>query len=492
MYKGRTNLSFKINSVYFDGRDLSFIQNSSESHADNYVTVIVGKNSSGKSRLLSAIISSFESLDCDERILRTRYSFYKRSPTLTNFNLTYEVGGVENKLYVNNGVCQLEKHSGTEAMPTKIIASSTSPYDKFPLQRNFYKRNYEENGRYSYLGTKEQRGSQSTTALLERVINSLFQASRESKEKLLKLHHVFNFLGYFPKLSVTYVFDMSPQRFLKYFDEGDIFDNASINRHPRLRFAIEKIKIEQIPVFDIKKAFYQLDDFALGKREVIFDLNFENGCFEIGSFDMFTHTHLLRNLGLMRLADISLYSDLPGKETVSIQEASSGEQSIIATILGIASEIENNSLICIDEPEISLHPEWQEKFIDLLLTTFASYEGCHFILATHSPQILARIKGKYCSILKMDTGQLLSTDEYYKKSSDFQLATLLDTPGFSNEYLAREALNVITVIGMGNIDSLLNSKKINLLFNVRHLLDDTDPVAGLIDAIKLAVEESKK
>lgn len=483
-------MSFKIEKVFFDDRILPLTNNDYPSNNDNFVTVIVGKNSIGKSRLLSAIISSFESLDSDKRIEKVHYSFNKSSIPLSDFSLSYQFNEEKNKIYVKKGLCFFEGESSTTFLPKKIIASSTSAYDKFPFQRGVYNRNYEETGRYRYFGTKEHRGLQSTTTLLDRVINSLFKASIDSKDKLLKLNHVFSFLGYSPRLTVSYHFDTSPKRFLAYFNKEN--EHNHLDRHPRIRHALDKIENDNILASEVIEAYEQLDDFSMGKREIIFDVDFNNGNFKVGSLDMFTHTHLLRSLGLMRLSDISLYSDQSGKEIVSIREASSGEQSIIATILGIASEIENDSLICIDEPEISLHPEWQEKFIDLLMETFSNYEGCHFIIATHSPQILARIQGKNCSILKMDTGQLLSANKYYKKSSDFQLATLLDAPGYSNEYLAREALSIITTIGTGNIEKLHSSNKLKLLLDIRPLLDNIDPVAGLIDAIDLAMKDQKQ
>ena len=39
----------------------------------------------------------------------------------------------------------------------------------------------------------------------------------------------------------------------------------------------------------------------------------------------------------------------------------------------------------IDEPELSLHPEWQSRFTDWLLTSNASQQ---FFISTHSPEIL--------------------------------------------------------------------------------------------------------
>ncbi|MBY8186655.1 ATP-binding protein [Vibrio fluvialis] len=36
--------------------------------------------------------------------------------------------------------------------------------------------------------------------------------------------------------------------------------------------------------------------------------------------------------------------------------------------LGIISSIDDDALILIDEPEISLHPSWQQKFVEILHT----------------------------------------------------------------------------------------------------------------------------
>src|SRR5690606_29722985 len=43
-----------------------------------------------------------------------------------------------------------------------------------------------------------------------------------------------------------------------------------------------------------------------------------------------------------------------------------------------------NSIILIDEPEISLHPNWQIQYMNLLQSAFADYTDCHFIISSHS------------------------------------------------------------------------------------------------------------
>ncbi|EEF93807.1 hypothetical protein CATMIT_01556, partial [Catenibacterium mitsuokai DSM 15897] len=77
---------------------------------------------------------------------------------------------------------------------------------------------------------------------------------------------------------------------------------------------------------------------------------------------------ILMDIGLVRLMDIRAIKDNYGP--ISLRSASSGEQCMLVLMLGIAGYIEDGSVILIDEPEISLHPEWQEDFMDLLKASF--------------------------------------------------------------------------------------------------------------------------
>ena len=66
---------------------------------------------------------------------------------------------------------------------------------------------------------------------------------------------------------------------------------------------------------------------------------------------------------------------------------SSGEQHMIILFYNLLFKCEENSLILIDEPEISLHISWQNNFINDLLRikTITPFE---VIIATHSPDII--------------------------------------------------------------------------------------------------------
>ena len=69
---------------------------------------------------------------------------------------------------------------------------------------------------------------------------------------------------------------------------------------------------------------------------------------------------------------------------ISFDSCSSGEKHILFAYLGILSRIKDGTLILIDEPEISLHPEWQIRYISTLNKLFNKYRNCCFVLASHS------------------------------------------------------------------------------------------------------------
>lgn len=84
---------------------------------------------------------------------------------------------------------------------------------------------------------------------------------------------------------------------------------------------------------------------------------------EINNLDILNSLSILASYDLIELVDIKF---IKNKNSFHLTDASSGELSLIFNLLSIAGEIENDSLILIDEPEISLHPEWQSEFIPLL------------------------------------------------------------------------------------------------------------------------------
>jgi len=75
-----------------------------------------------------------------------------------------------------------------------------------------------------------------------------------------------------------------------------------------------------------------------------------------------------------------------GKEFY-INQASSGEKEIINFLLGVFAFNINNGIIIIDEPELHLHPRWQNVLLDLFIE-LSTLTKNQFILSTHSPTFI--------------------------------------------------------------------------------------------------------
>ena len=73
--------------------------------------------------------------------------------------------------------------------------------------------------------------------------------------------------------------------------------------------------------------------------------------------------------------------------TLDLERLSSGEQHELVILYELLFRTKSNSLILIDEPELSLHVLWQEQFVKDLRVT-AGVSNFRAIIATHSPEII--------------------------------------------------------------------------------------------------------
>lgn len=73
--------------------------------------------------------------------------------------------------------------------------------------------------------------------------------------------------------------------------------------------------------------------------------------------------------------------------TLGVTELSSGEQHQLVLFYELLFASSGIALFLIDEPEISLHVEWQRAFISDI-EKVGQLTGAHFLVATHSPQII--------------------------------------------------------------------------------------------------------
>jgi hypothetical protein len=83
---------------------------------------------------------------------------------------------------------------------------------------------------------------------------------------------------------------------------------------------------------------------------------------------------------------------LVSNQALRESDLSSGQWSWLYNLATLCVELDDHSLVLIDEPENSLHPRWQRDFVSTLSAILKCCEGCHSIVATHSALIASGVR----------------------------------------------------------------------------------------------------
>lgn len=119
-----------------------------------------------------------------------------------------------------------------------------------------------------------------------------------------------------------------------------------------------------------------------------------------------------------------------------------------------------------------------------LQEVFANFSGCHFVIATHSPQIVSGLTSNNGYVLNLEEKELYHSFEYAKRSADFQLAEVFHTPGQNNEYLLRITLLLLTKLTRREELNSEDIETLATLVSLRKNMSNSDPVYHLIGQVE--------
>ena len=112
---------------------------------------------------------------------------------------------------------------------------------------------------------------------------------------------------------------------------------------------------------------------------------------------------------------LSVY--LKSSKNYSEALAGSGETAICSLVYKIYNS-DNNSLVLLDEPEVSLHPGAQKRFIEFLLAV-AKFKKCQIVISSHSPSIIENLPRKSLRLAKINDLGLVEIIEDVSKDEVF-------------------------------------------------------------------------
>jgi predicted ATP-binding protein involved in virulence len=145
----------------------------------------------------------------------------------------------------------------------------------------------------------------------------------------------------------------------------------------------------------------------------------------------------------------------------------------------MASAVEHGALILIDEPEVSLHPEWQRKYLDLIQACFGSFSGSHFVIATHSPLVIGDMPENNSRVISLDDKAGLDRQTLSGESADFVLVNAFNVASPKNYYLRDLVAQALTMAAENKLQSKEFENLINRLLNIEPLMVES-PIRTLI------------
>ncbi|WP_342410197.1 AAA family ATPase [Paenibacillus sp. FSL R10-2778] len=436
-YKNINNLKLTFNKPeikYFDDMNLS---------------IIVGENGTGKSSILQFMTQIF----CP----RDRYQ-YKQTVENSKFSIEYELMG-EMVEYNSNMNYPLEH-------PEKLIVSSYAVFDQFasrypsarPGNIDF---DAPPETSYIYSGPAIAR-----TSTLEPLIYAFLQAIYLPEALVKNKGSYKRLLDRIGFKKVAFI-EIAQENKVVRSEYNRMYGLAKDDSVPELDLLIDSLKTMKIDARTLNKDM-KLDSLKAGLNYIVtpemLKLHLEE---------------LLRKIiyQVMHIGIKNIWLESNDGKYVRLTDLSSGELTMLYRFLPLITNIDENSVVFIDEPETHLHPVWIQKFVEYLAELFSEYKT-HFILATHSPLIVSDVPMECIVGLKKNENQIL---QYEPKDR---------TLGGSSNNILRDVFSLKTTSGVfsskqiSELEKLLASNHTDRIEDARIMFDDLSTTAKKFEIYK--------
>lgn len=443
---------------------------------DTFFSVIIGNNGTGKSRVLCSIAKLFREI-CEKKYNSRLFG------SMADFT----------------------------TIPNKVIALTNSLSDRFPLDKSYsryisvyetyndrqnYIKNLYRDSKYIYLGPKSKNYFFSNKTSMNRALDILFEYYSE-REISSYYRYVFDYLDFEPILKLRYrvqnIFNgkeliTKDQLFNLIIYRYHLSNSRTLNKESERAQRILEIHGDELCKFLNNREF----DYE-GSREILINFSQKNiDRFEhdnsqyLGNNYEYYILNILRKLNIVKSYDVRVYKK-NGIE-FNFSEASSGESNILSTLLALIPLLENNCLVLIDEPEISLHPIWQARYIELLNAIFSNYYGCHIIIASHSHFLVTDLPPERSTVITLHNSKKGIVSEVIEEptfgwSAEDVLLNVFGLPTARNYYLSQILSKGLELLADHKRDNTEYKKVQKLISDYYPLMKDSDPLKSVASII---------
>ncbi|MBV1806775.1 AAA family ATPase [Pseudomonas viridiflava] len=441
----QVDANFALISYRNDEGDIPLFDQGSSGGLSN-VTVIIGPNGSGKSRAISKIADEL----CYMRAIGKGLdlSVFRTRNMPSQAIITYKIGDDVCKIGRRGTEISCQKNAqltnfSSMPYPNQVAAVAHLSVDKYRFER------YGVTKFYKYLGLRQSGNLTTTSALETKVLQSLitgfgkpaFKNGFEQWLRLAGFHH-----------SVKLVVEL----------QTDVFLSANIDELNKAILNVQRgeLKKSDARIKRIAKEAPGLHDFFgsiaplfKGDLTISIDLgsffkNSRNVAVWTKSFDVARSLRAFKNVAV-----VFTRSSQKHDKGYEFSELSSGEQQLIGTNARLLAELEPNSLVVIDEPELSLHPEWQMKYIPTLRASLENIPGTHVLIATHSHFMVSDLDPDSTALVIANKNSSSKFEMFkgdvYGRSPENILYRVFGVASTGNIYVENDLRNALSIISEG-------------------------------------------
>lgn len=379
---------------------------------NNNFTVLVGENGQGKTTLLSMITNIFHNLE--------RY----HNRIFSNFFLLYSIAVEGEKHRV-----LIQKYEESIYIAIKDVMGYSLLLETDPFKKEKFNK-----GDFKY-------GNVVTYDQIKRFLPSKIIGS------------VFSFHGEYPfERPRTYIgekrvtiYDIS-----KIYGANHYSFNSISNGIANFIKIFKDDKESLINVFEIFNLTFEnkvrVYDLDYSGDSVISEYMDEDGWVNINevTFNLLIDK---QSKGELYLNDLSF---IKNGVHVNLRNMSSGEKMFFVRILSILTEIEDNSIVVIEEPELHLNPAWTKQIITILNYFFKKY-NVHFLISTHNYTFINTLFPE--NIITVQNGTFRNLPQSTKTflASEAEINSIFFTNTYNKNYT--EAI-VTEKVANGTVDEL--------------------------------------
>lgn len=439
-------------------------------------SVIIGCNGVGKSTLLKEMVDFFVDLHAYINNFKQKISSANKARLK---GVKYHIDGVCCEV-IRIGRTFLTKidnkflASKKLRVPT-IVACNFGAFDKFPVQKvNGSSQTRYDVPYYKYVGAHVNGNMISSSAIAFRLLFALKENMDDRQRQ--NLSSILDFIGYDHTITLNYSIVLKSKK------NGSVYDH--VLQHVQKDKEYSKLTSEQRSnkvreLYD----FYKNKEFAK-QPTCNYDIDIDQN--SLAANDDLNYIYKLKQYDLVQAASVVFYKN--GKQIAS-EEMSSGEFAMLSMVLSISTAASGlHTLILIDEPELSLHPNWQMTIIDNLDRALKN-QVCHLLIATHSHMLVSDLPMNRSSVSQWEKdkdGNLIANrieENTYGWSAEEVLLKVFKTATDRNRYFGERIAKLLEQMGNDTITKEAVADELDDLQEISQHLSDVDPMKMVLNTI---------